>query len=62
MERDHAIKLIQQLLNLMKQRNGSDLFISAGFPPAVKLDGALTPVMDAPLSAEESAMLMRDHE
>jgi len=59
MERDHAIKLIQQLLNLMKQRNGSDLFLSAGFPPAVKLDGALTPVMDEALSAEDSAMLMR---
>jgi len=59
MEREHAIKLVQQLLMLMKQRNGSDLFISAGFPPAIKLDGALTPVMDEPLRGEDSAALMR---
>ena len=59
MERENAIKLVQQLLMLMKQRNGSDLFISAGFPPAIKLDGALTPVMDKPLTPEDSAALMR---
>ena len=59
MERDQAVKMIQQLLAQMKQRNGSDLFLSAGFPPAIKLDGALTPVMDQPLSGEDSAMLMR---
>ena len=59
MERENAIKLVQQLLMLMKQRDGSDLFISAGFPPAIKLDGALTPVMDKPLTPEDSAALMR---
>ena len=59
MEREAAIKLIQQLLSLMKERGGSDLFLTAGFPPAVKLDGALTPVMDKPLSPENTAMLMR---
>ena len=59
MEREQAIKLIQQLLTVMKQRGGSDLFITSGFPPAVKLDGQMTPVMDKPLSAENSAMLLR---
>lgn len=59
MEREQAIKLIQQLLTVMKQRGGSDLFITSGFPPAVKLDGQLTPVMDKPLTAENSAMLLR---
>jgi len=59
MERDAAIKLIQQLLSLMKQRGGSDLFLSTGFPPAIKLDGQLTPVMDKPLTPENSAMLIR---
>jgi len=59
MERDAAIKLIQQLLSLMKERNGSDLFITAGFPPAIKADGAITPVMDKALTPENSAMLMR---
>ncbi|MES2491505.1 MAG: PilT/PilU family type 4a pilus ATPase [Pseudomonadota bacterium] len=59
MEREQAIKLIQQLLTLMKQRGGSDLFITAGFPPAIKVDGNLTPVMDKALSAENSAMIIR---
>ncbi|TXH04314.1 MAG: PilT/PilU family type 4a pilus ATPase [Nevskiaceae bacterium] len=59
MEREQAIKLIQQLLTLMKQRGGSDLFITAGFPPAIKVDGQLTPVMDKPLSMENSAMILR---
>jgi twitching motility protein PilU len=59
MEREQAIKLIQQLLTLMKQRGGSDLFITAGFPPAIKVDGNLTPVMDKALSTENSAMIIR---
>ncbi len=59
MERDQAVKLIQDLLRLMKQKGGSDLFISAGFPPAIKLDGQVTPVMEKPLSAENSALLIR---
>ena len=59
MERDQAVKLVQQLLLLMKQRSGSDLFLTAGFPPAIKIDGKLTPVMDKPLSAEDSAIVVR---
>ncbi|HSW11974.1 MAG TPA: PilT/PilU family type 4a pilus ATPase [Solimonas sp.] len=59
MERDQAIKLVQQLLTLMKQKGASDLFISSGFPPAIKLDGQMTPVMDKPLAPEQSAIIMR---
>jgi len=59
MEREQAVKLVQQLLTLMKQKNGSDLFITAGFPPAIKVDGQMTPVMDKPLSGEAAAMIMR---
>jgi twitching motility protein PilU len=59
MEREQAIKLVQQLLTLMKQKNGSDLFITAGFPPAIKVDGHMTPVMDKALNGEASAMIMR---
>jgi twitching motility protein PilU len=59
MEREQAIKLVQQLLTLMKQKGGSDLFITAGFPPAIKVDGQMTPVMEKPLTGEASAMLMR---
>ena len=59
MERDQAVRLVQQLLTLLKQKNGSDLFISAGFPPAIKVDGAVTPVMDKPVSPENSALIVR---
>jgi twitching motility protein PilU len=59
MERDQAIRLVQQLLTLLKSKNGSDLFITAGFPPAIKVDGQLTPVMDKPISPENSALIVR---
>ncbi len=59
MERDQAIRLVQQLLRLMKQKNASDLFITSGFPPAMKIDGQMTPMMDKPLNAEASAMIVR---
>jgi twitching motility protein PilU len=59
MERDQAIRLVMDLLRTMKQKGGSDLFISAGFPPAIKLDGQMTPIMDTALAPENSAMIMR---
>ena len=42
MERDQATKFINDLLKLMVSRNGSDLFITAEFPPAIKIDGRIT--------------------
>ena len=39
MERDQATKFIYDLLRLMVSKKASDLFITAGFPPAIKLDG-----------------------
>lgn len=42
MERDQASKFINDLLKLMVSRNGSDLFITAEFPPAIKIDGKVT--------------------
>lgn len=59
MQRDAAIRLIQQLLKAMKERGASDLFLTKGFPPAMKIDGQMTPVMEQPLSAEQSASLVR---
>lgn len=59
MEREQAIKLMQDLLRAMKAKNGSDLFITAGFPPAMKIDGQMTPVTDKPLSVDQAAMLVR---
>jgi twitching motility protein PilU len=59
MERDQAIKFMQDLLKAMMARQGSDLFITAGFPPAVKVHGSVTPVTDKPLTADQSATLVR---
>ncbi|HEX7965613.1 MAG TPA: PilT/PilU family type 4a pilus ATPase [Gammaproteobacteria bacterium] len=59
MERDQAIKFMQDLLRAMIQRKGSDLFITSGFPPAMKVDGQITPITDKPLTADQSAMLVR---
>ena len=39
MERDQALKFMHDLLRLMTQKNGSDLFITANFPPAIMVDG-----------------------
>ena len=59
MERDAAIKLMQDLLRRMVARKGSDLFVTAGFPPAIKIDGEIRPQTDRPLTPEQSATLVR---
>jgi twitching motility protein PilU len=53
-EREQAIKFMRDLLKLMVEKNGSDLFITVGFPPAIKIDGKITPVSKTKLSAENS--------
>ena len=59
MERDQASKFMFDLLRLMVSKNGSDLFITAGFPPAVKIDGKLTPVSTQVLTAAHTTDLAR---
>jgi twitching motility protein PilU len=59
MDREQAIKLMQELLRRVIERKASDLFITAGFPPAIKLDGEIRPQMERALTAEQSAMLVR---
>ena len=44
MERERATKFIHELLELLVKQKGSDLFITASFPPAIKVDGKITPV------------------
>ena len=58
MEITRAQSLMYQLLGLMKEKGGSDLFITAGFAPAIKFSGKLTPISKTILSAEESAALV----
>jgi len=59
MERDQASKFINDLLRLMVSRTGSDLFITAEFPPAIKVDGKVTKVSPQPLSAGHTLALAR---
>jgi len=59
MERDQAIRLMQDLLRRMVEKKGSDLFITAGFPPAVKIDGEIRPQSDRVLMPEQAATLVR---
>lgn len=59
MERDQASQFINDLLKLMVSRNGSDLFITADFPPAIKVDGKVTKVSQQPLGAQHTLALTR---
>ncbi|MGH8855429.1 MAG: PilT/PilU family type 4a pilus ATPase [Telluria sp.] len=59
MERDQASKFMFDLLRLMTSKGGSDLFITAGFPPAIKIDGKMTPVSSQALSGNHTADLAR---
>src|SRR5574343_1335297 len=59
MERDQAMKFMHDPLRLMSQKKGSDLFITAGFPPAIKIDGKITPVSNQVLTAQHTAELAR---
>ena len=59
MERDEGLKFMYQLLTMMMQKKGSDLFITAGFPPAMKIDGKMTPATTQPLSPQHTQELAR---
>ncbi|MCW5636726.1 MAG: PilT/PilU family type 4a pilus ATPase [Rubrivivax sp.] len=59
MERDQASKFVNDLLRLMVGRNGSDLFLTADFPPAIKVDGKITKVSPQPLTGQHTVALAR---
>ena len=59
MERDEGLKFMYQLLTMMMQKKGSDLFITSGFPPAMKIDGKMTPATTQPLSTQHTQELAR---
>jgi pilus retraction protein PilT len=59
MEREQATKFIYDLLRALVARKGSDLFLTAGFPPAMKVDSKMTPVSQQPLTQQHTAMLVR---
>ena len=59
MERDQASKFTNDLLRLMLSRNGSDLFLTSDFPPAIKVDGRISKVSPQPLSGQHTIALAR---
>ena len=59
MERETATKFIHDLLDLLVKQKGSDLFITAGFPPALKIDGKIAPVSKTALTPQHTIELTR---
>ena len=59
MEREQATKFIYDLLRALIGRKGSDLFLTAGFAPAMKIDSKMTPVSQQALTGQHTAMLAR---
>ncbi|MBT9598247.1 MAG: PilT/PilU family type 4a pilus ATPase [Vitreoscilla sp.] len=59
MERDQASKFVSDLLRLLVTRNGSDLFLTADFPPAIKVDGKVAKVSPQPLTGAHTVTLAR---
>jgi twitching motility protein PilU len=58
MDTHQAWQSVQQLLTVMRQRGGSDMFITAGFSPAIKLDGKMSQISQQVISAELSRALV----
>ncbi|MEE9551517.1 MAG: PilT/PilU family type 4a pilus ATPase [Gammaproteobacteria bacterium] len=54
MEREQAIKAMRDLLKLMVDKEGSDLFITVDFPPAIKVHGKVTPISKTKLTSENT--------
>ena len=59
MDREKAIRYMHDLLRLMVQKNGSDLFVTAGAVPSMKIDGAMTAMGNQPLSPQHTQVLVR---
>jgi twitching motility protein PilU len=59
MEKGQAEKFVFDLLRLMMGKKASDMFITAGFPPAMKIDGKMTPVSQQVLSPQQAREIAR---
>jgi twitching motility protein PilU len=59
MDSSEANALLMKLLNVMVKRDGSDLFVSAGHYPSIKVKGVMTPLGNKPLTEEESSAIVR---
>jgi len=50
---------VYEWLRFMVSRNASDLFLTAGFPPAIKLNGKVSPITKLSLTPADSAMFAK---
>ena len=49
----NVIQDFQSLLKMMISKEASDLFLTAGLPASFKINGAISPISDAPLNADQ---------
>ena len=49
---------IEKLLHLMAEKKASDIFISAGSPISIKINGTIMPVNPAPMDAEQTKKII----
>jgi twitching motility protein PilU len=59
MDQGQAEKFVFDLLRMMTAKNASDLFITSGFPPALKIDGKVTPVTNQSLTNQQCKEIAR---
>lgn len=59
MDRDKAIRFMHDLLRTMLSKDGSDLFITSGAPPSMKVNGKMMPITNQPLSPSHTQVLVR---
>lgn len=49
---------VSSLLKLMDQKKASDLFITAGLPPSIKVDGRVAPITPTSLTPQDTAEIV----
>lgn len=59
MDQGQAEKFIFDLLRMMLAKKASDLFITAIYPPAMKIDGKMTPVSSQALTPQQAKEIAR---
>lgn len=59
MDRDKAIRYMHDLLRMLVQKEGSDLFITVGAAPSMKVNGKMTPLSNQVLSPPHTQTLVR---
>ena len=57
MEREQAINYMRDLLKVIVEKKGSDLFVTVDFPPAIKIDGKIVPVSKTKLTSNNTKAL-----